>query len=153
MTLHAARVAGLIAGIGLSIAAASGLAGPIGQDPKPADEHSQVTPYVGSDLFRNYCAVCHGTSARGDGPLADKLKKRPADLTQFSLQHGGTFPAAMVTSIIVGRRPVPGHGGPDMPVWGDAFKASQTGGTEDAAKARIDELVRYLETLQAKHGE
>jgi hypothetical protein len=38
-------------------------------------------------------------------------------------------------------------------VWGDAFKASQTGGTEDAAKARIDELVRYLETLQAKHGE
>ena len=40
-----------------------------------------------------------------------------------------------------------------MPVWGDAFKASQAGGTEDDVKARIDELVRYLETLQAKRGE
>ena len=153
MTSLASKTAGLVAALGLSIASASGLAGPIGQDPKPSDEHTQVTPYVGSDLFRNYCAVCHGTSARGDGPLADRLKKRPPDLTQFSLQSGGTFPAAMVSSIIDGRRPVPGHGGPDMPVWGDAFKASQAGGDEDAVKARIDELVRYLETLQAKRGE
>jgi hypothetical protein len=58
-----------------------------------------------------------------------------------------------VTSIIDGRRPVPGHGGPDMPVWGDAFKASQAGGDEAAVKARIDELVRYIESLQAKRGE
>jgi mono/diheme cytochrome c family protein len=151
MTVITGKVAGFMTGVGLSIAAASGLAGPVGQNPKPPDE--QVTPFVGSDLYRNYCAVCHGTSARGDGPLADKMKKRPPDLTQFSIQHGGTFPAAMVTSIIDGRHPVPGHGGPDMPVWGYAFKASQAGGTEDAAKARIDELVRYLETLQAKRGE
>src|SRR5215831_8025682 len=120
MTSFAGKAAGLLVGVGLSIAAASSLAGPAGQDPKPAaDEHTQVTPFVGSDLFRNYCAVCHGTSARGDGPLADKMKKRPPDLTQFTIQHGGTFPAAMIASIIDGRRPVPGHGGPDMPVWGD----------------------------------
>jgi mono/diheme cytochrome c family protein len=153
MTSLAGKATGLMTGIVLSIAAASGLAAPAGQDPKPADEHTQVTPYVGSDLFHNYCAVCHGTSARGDGPLADKMKRRPPDLTQFSLQHGGAYPAALVTSIIDGRHPVPGHGGPDMPVWGQAFKESQTGGTDDAVKARIDELVRYLETLQAKRGE
>jgi len=153
MTAITGKVAGFMTGIGLSIAAASALAGPVGQSPKPPDEQAQVTPFVGSDLYRNYCAVCHGTSARGDGPLADKMKRRPPDLTQFSIQHGGTFPAAMVTSIIDGRHPVPGHGGPDMPVWGDAFKASQAGGTEDAAKARIDELVRYIESLQAKRGE
>lgn len=154
MTSLARHAVGLIAGVGLSVAAATSLAGPAGQDPKPsADEHAQVTPYVGSDLYRNYCAVCHGTSARGDGPLSDKLKKRPPDLTQFSIRNGGAFPAAMVTSIIDGRHPVPGHGGPDMPVWGDAFKASQAGGSEGAAKARIDELVRYLESLQAKQGE
>ena len=147
------KVVGLLAGAGLSIAAASSLAGPAGQAPKPADEQTQVTPFVGSDLFRSYCAVCHGTSARGDGPLADKMKKRPPDLTQFSIQNGGTFPRAMVASIIDGRRPVPGHGGPDMPVWGDAFKPSQAGGDEDAVKARIDELVRYIETLQARQGE
>jgi mono/diheme cytochrome c family protein len=154
MTSLAGRATRLLVGIGLSIAAASSLAFAAGQDPKPtSDEHAQVTPYVGSDLFRNYCAVCHGTSARGDGPLADKLKKRPPDLTQFSIQHGGTYPAEMVSRIIDGRRPVPGHGGADMPVWGEAFKASQTGGSEEAAKARIDELVRYLESLQATRGE
>ena len=43
MTLFAGKVAGLMTGIGLSIAAASSLAGPVGQDPKPPDEHTQVT--------------------------------------------------------------------------------------------------------------
>lgn len=153
MTSFTGRTSGLLAGIGLSIAAASTLAAPAGQNPKPAGEHTQVVLYTGSDLFHDYCAVCHGTSARGDGPLADKLKKRPPDLTQFTIQHGGTYPAEMVTKIIDGRNPVPGHGGPDMPVWGDAFKASQAAGTEEAARARIEELVRYLETLQAKRAE
>lgn len=151
MTSFASRAAGLIAGVGLSIGAASGLSWPV-QDPKPPEEHSQVTPFVGSDLFRDHCAVCHGTSARGDGPLADKLKKRPPDLTGFARQNGGEFPATMVTSMIDGRRQVPGHGGPDMPVWGQAFKSSQAGGNEEAVKARIDELVRYLESLQEKRG-
>jgi len=67
MTSLASKTAGLVAALGLSIASASGLAGPIGQDPKPSDEHTQVTPYVGSDLFRNYCAVCHGMAGKGDG--------------------------------------------------------------------------------------
>jgi hypothetical protein len=40
-----------------------------------------------------------------------------------------------------------------MPVWGDAFKASQAGGDEDTVKARIDEVVKYLESLQVKSGE
>ena len=150
MTSLASKTAGLVAALGLSIASASGLAGPIGQDPKPSDEHTQVTPYVGSDLFRNYCAVCHGTSARGDGPLADRLKKRPPDLTQFSLQSGGTFPAAMVSSIIDGRRPVPGHGGPDMPVWGDAFKEASQHYSEKSAQVRIRAVVDYLKTIQQK---
>jgi mono/diheme cytochrome c family protein len=150
MTPVVSRVVGPLV-VGLSMVAVAGLAGQPRQDPKPAQE--QVTAYVGSDLYRNYCAVCHGTSARGDGPLADKLKKRPPDLTQFAKQNGGTFPSALVAGIIDGRRAMPGHGGPDMPVWGDAFKVSQIGGSEEAVKARIDELVRYLATLQEKAGE
>jgi mono/diheme cytochrome c family protein len=152
MTSFTRQAAGPIAGVGIFIAAVSSLAGAPRQDPKPG-EQQHVTEYVGSDLYRNYCAVCHGTAARGDGPLADKMKKRPPDLTQFAKQNGGTFPSAMVADIIDGRRAVPGHGGPDMPVWGDAFKGSQAGGSEEAVKARIEELVKYLETLQAKNGE
>lgn len=59
----------------------------------------------------------------------------------------------MVAKIIDGRQPEPLHGGPDMPVWGDAFKASHIGGSEEVVKARIDELVKYLGSLQVKSGE
>ena len=50
------------------------------------------------------------------------MKTRPPDLTLFAARNGGTFPAALVGKIIDGRQPLPGHGGPDMPVWGDAFR-------------------------------
>jgi mono/diheme cytochrome c family protein len=111
---------------------------------------SQQATFVGSDLFRTYCASCHGTGARGDGPLAEMLKKRPADLTVFARNNGGAFPAELVGKIIDGRQPVKGHGGKDMPVWGDAFKEASGGADEAAIKARIDALVRHVETLQAK---
>ena len=107
----------------------------------------------GRALFTTYCASCHGVSGRGNGPAAEALRHRPADLTQFAARNGGVFNGARIHRFIDGRTVITAHGTMEMPVWGDAFKASQTGGTEDAAKARIDELVRYLETLQAKHGE
>jgi mono/diheme cytochrome c family protein len=104
----------------------------------------------GSSLFRTYCAACHGTSARGDGPLADSMRRRPADLTTIAKREGGAFPADKVFRIIDGRQKVAGHGGPDMPVWGDVF--NRTAGTPDEAsvKLRIEQLVRYLESIQER---
>ena len=105
---------------------------------------------AGSSLFRTYCAVCHGTSARGDGPLADSMRRRPPDLTTIARREGGAFPADKVFRIIDGRQKVAGHGGPDMPVWGDVF--TRTAGTNDEAsvKLRIEQLVRYLESIQER---
>jgi cytochrome c oxidase cbb3-type subunit 3 len=37
--------------------------------------------FKGHELFDTYCFVCHGTSGKGDGPLAPKLQKQPANLT------------------------------------------------------------------------
>ena len=37
--------------------------------------------FKGHELFDTYCFVCHGTSGKGDGPLAPKLQKVPANLT------------------------------------------------------------------------
>jgi hypothetical protein len=37
-----------------------------------------------------------------------------------------------------------------MPVWGDAFKHSREGYTEEAVKERIKALVMYLESIQVK---
>src|SRR5690606_21834288 len=98
---------------------------------------------------RPYCAVCHGRAARGDGPLADQMKKAPPELTRYAQRNGGVYPSAMVARIIDGRNPLPGHGGPEMPVWGDVFKVGR-GATEADVKARIDALVKYIESLQLK---
>lgn len=117
---------------------------------EPAPKEGVVSQFVGSDLYRNYCAACHGASARGDGVLAERLKKRPPDLTVFARGNGGVFPAETLRRIIDGRNPLPGHGGGDMPVWGDAFRFAQGGGGELAVRERIEAIVRHLETLQVK---
>jgi mono/diheme cytochrome c family protein len=134
----------------LSAALAFGAVAASGQElPSPPTGQS----YSGSDLFKTYCAACHGTSAHGDGPLAANMKKPPPDLTQFAARNGGTFPAALVAQIIDGRQPVKGHGGPDMPVWGDAFKASRLGSSEESVQARIKALVEYLERIQERRAQ
>jgi len=100
----------------------------------------------GREMFRVYCGSCHGTSAKGDGPLASSMTPRPADLTQIAKRSGGTFPAEQVQRIIDGRNPVKGHGGGQMPVWGDAFDKSLDG---VAGAEKIRALVKHLEAIQA----
>jgi mono/diheme cytochrome c family protein len=101
----------------------------------------------GRATFDTYCATCHGTSAKGDGPLASSMRRRPADLTRIAARNGGTFAPDEVTRIIDGRNPVRGHGGGDMPVWGDAFAKSID---PLPAEEKIGRLVRYLESIQIK---
>lgn len=103
----------------------------------------------GSSLFTTYCAVCHGTDAKGTGPLAATLKRRPADLTLLARNNKGDFDRDMVRRIIDGRSPVKGHGGGDMPVWGDAFERSADAGPA-AVQDRLDALVEYLSRIQTK---
>ncbi len=104
--------------------------------------------FSGAEMFGLYCATCHGTSATGDGPLAAMLRKRPANLTLLARGSGGVFSAPMVLQIIDGRKPVAGHGGGDMPVWGDAFGRSADG--VDTTGAKLTALVKYLEGIQQK---
>jgi len=102
----------------------------------------------GRALFSTYCASCHGIGGRGNGPAAEELRRRPADLTQFAKHNGGVFNAARIHSIVDGRA-VKAHGTMEMPVWGDAFKWRE-GLPEDGIKVRIDALVRYLESIQER---
>lgn len=45
-------------------------------DPNP----SKKTILAGKKLYRESCVHCHGDKAHGDGPLAEKLDQRPANL-------------------------------------------------------------------------
>jgi len=103
----------------------------------------------GGAIFKTYCSSCHGAEAKGDGPLSQQLRTVPPDLTKLAARNKGQFDADKTRRIIDGRNPVKGHGGPDMPVWGDAFKQSAEGYSEEKVKARIDALVAFLESIQA----
>ena len=107
-----------------------------------------VSVESGAALFRSYCASCHGTDAKGDGPLAANLRIAPADLTRIAMRNHGKLDAEKVRRAIDGRGPKEIHGGSDMPVWGDAFKRAGEGYSEAKVKERIDALVDYLASLQ-----
>ena len=104
---------------------------------------------TGGAIFRTYCASCHGPEAKGDGPVAQHLRTVPPDLTKLAQRNRGKFEADKMQRIIDGRDPVKGHGGPDMPVWGDAFKQTREGYSEEQVKARIAGLVDFLESIQS----
>lgn len=105
----------------------------------------------GRSLYVTHCAVCHGAAGHSDGPFVDRLKEPPPDLTLFAAHNGDLFPSALVRRIIDGKQKMPGHGGPDMPIWGDAFRRSGTG-PDESPDERIDALVRYLEAIQQRGG-
>jgi mono/diheme cytochrome c family protein len=109
-----------------------------------------VKTVPGSTLFRQYCASCHGDSGKGDGAVAPHLRVPPTDLTKFTQQNKGTFPADRLAGVIDGRNVARTHGRSDMPVWGDAFMKSSEGGDEETVKVRIRELVKYIESIQER---
>jgi hypothetical protein len=103
----------------------------------------------GGITYRRYCANCHGPTGRGDGKLAQLLRRRPADLTQLQERNGGVFAADAVARAIDGRQTVKGHGARDMPVWGVAFQEpGPQDDQEPEIRERLDHLVAYLESLQ-----
>jgi mono/diheme cytochrome c family protein len=114
---------------------------------KEADAPRTQT-FSGDELFKTYCAVCHGPGGKGDGPAAEALKQRPADLTQLSRKNGGKFPALEVKNYISGMDTVAAHGSRTMPIWGDIF-SHMPAGKVDQATFRMTALVKYIEQMQA----
>lgn len=120
----------------------------VGAPQKPALKYvrpENISAARGPEMFRAYCAVCHGLDGRGGGPAADSLKKRPADLTQLSRKNDGKFPSARVGNVIQGFDVLASHGSRDMPVWGSVFR---TLGDSATVKLRVENLTAYLESLQ-----
>ncbi len=72
-----------------------------------------VNVAAGKELFREYCSVCHGVDAKGNGSLydahsADKsVRVPPADLTLLSQRNAGKFPVARVRDAIYSKRTDP----------------------------------------------
>ena len=97
----------------------------------------------------SYCASCHGKDAKGKGPAAASLKTPPPDLTVLAQKNDGKFPKTRVMETISGENAMKAHGSREMPVWGPYFLAL-SGMKEKAAKARVEDLANYLESIQSK---
>ena len=109
---------------------------------------TQTSPIAGKEMFKTYCAPCHGLDAKGDGPAAPALKKAPANLTELSARNGGKFPDNKVMSTIRGGTETPAHGSRDMPMWGSLFSSLNT--DQALVQLRISNLTDYLKSIQAK---
>jgi mono/diheme cytochrome c family protein len=116
----------------------------------PTSPQVVITSMVGRDLFEFYCASCHGRDGKGGGRAAAALKVPPPDLTTLAQRNHGTFPAERVEAFIKGegRLSTPAHGSSDMPVWGPIFKSLDNRNAINAA--RIENLVKYIDSIQAK---
>jgi mono/diheme cytochrome c family protein len=104
--------------------------------------------YSGADLYKRFCASCHGIDGRGDGPVAGTFKAPLPDLARLARRAGGTFPEAQVRRIIDGRDIPAPHGARDMPVWGTELAASTTPGGDTTVASLVDRLVAFLRSIQ-----
>jgi hypothetical protein len=101
--------------------------------------HDPVLAELGAPIFARYCTSCHGPDGRGDGPTAEVLRTRPADLTGIAKRRGGQFPTSEIAKFIDGRFEFPARGAPELP-------ESDVG--ESIARGNIASLVEYLKSIQ-----
>ena len=121
----------------------------------------------GRTEFLSKCAGCHGADAKGAGPMASKLKRKPADLTALAKNNNDVFSTDAIAAIVDGRGTIH-HRRLEMPIWGcrqgpppgPRRKAYQPKpieslldmpcDPEEVIKKRIRAIVEYLGQIQEK---
>ena len=108
---------------------------------------SPTSAASGQEMYRSYCASCHGLDGKGNGPARPALMTAPTDLTQLARRNGGRYPEMQVFNTIAGDGHIPAHGSKDMPVWGPLFsRLSESDAPK--VKLRLRNLTKYIESLQ-----
>ncbi|HEY2470709.1 MAG TPA: c-type cytochrome [Terracidiphilus sp.] len=141
--LKSLLIAGMVAAVAVSLSFAD-------QTPsKLVIPVNKTAPTNGKQMYTNYCAPCHGTEGRGNGPAAGALKTQPTDLTVLSRNNHGKFPDAHVVTILQFGSETPAHGSALMPVWGPILGNMNRANIQEK-QLRISNLSRYLETIQER---
>jgi len=129
---------------------------------KPQGRMRQINSTEGKDLYRAYCAQCHGEGGKGDGVRAPTLTTSAPDLTTIAVRNGGKVNRIGVQRFIEGDRPgrvlsVDPRGNPvlmndngvadEMPVWRVVFRDMWP---DYPVQIRTGNLARYIEKIQEK---
>jgi mono/diheme cytochrome c family protein len=105
----------------------------------------------GEEMYKEYCAACHGRAGKGDGPAVAALKVPPPDLTMLAKNNGGKYPADHVEAVL--RFGVAGasHGTKEMPIWGPLLGSLGAIKHDPAmVQMRIFNLSKHIESIQTK---
>ncbi len=106
-----------------------------------------VVPFVqsektsGAQMYKDYCAVCHGAEGKSDGPAAAFMSTPPPELCKLARGNNGVYPATRIAMRL--RSLSDNHGGADMPNWASLFRSA--GGYQDL---RAYNLAEFIGTLQ-----
>jgi mono/diheme cytochrome c family protein len=108
-----------------------------------------TSPDSGKQMYKAYCASCHGLDGKGTGPAASAMKSPVPDVTQLSKKNRGQFPADHVAAEIRGDTNNSSHGSAEMPVWGPVF-LKVSGSSAGQVQLRVKNLTTYIQSMQEK---
>lgn len=107
-----------------------------------------TAPLSASEMYTEYCAVCHGSEGKGNGPAASEFKTPPTDLTMLAKNNGGKYPNDRVLATLRFGTNAPAHGTLEMPIWIHLFRSVDK--NDAIPELRMRNLVEYIEKLQAR---
>lgn len=81
----------LVGGVWFGLVYTAAQSPPSKSVPKLEETNRVINSLDGPTLFNTYCAVCHGVSAKGDGPMAKMLTAKTPDLARIAERHDGKF--------------------------------------------------------------
>jgi hypothetical protein len=97
---------------------------------------------LGLIIGLNASGWADGSDGKGNGPLASKLRAKPADLTTFAKKNNGVFPLSAVYEAMDGRNEIKSHTTREMPIWGCRRTPSPMFATK-ASKRKVYKLDPY----------
>ena len=111
------------------------------------DEEINENDIIGKKEFVAYCASCHGSGGKGDGPVVNFLKRKPIDLTQLTKNNDNSFPFDRIWGVFDGSYQFDEHGSSEMPIWGYRFVREEDE-SSNAAKAKALNIILYIQVIQ-----
>lgn len=105
-----------------------------------------VDPTSGAQMYQSYCASCHGTQGKGNGPAVEFLKTPPPDLTRLALMNGGEYPDAVVLAKLRLSPHSEREASLRMPDWDHLFRSLDPDRSQ--VSLRTYNLTTYIQSLQ-----
>ena len=137
--------------------------------PQTGVKHMVFRPIAsarGVDIYKAYCASCHGDDGKGHGPDAAGLNVLMPDLTTIAARNGGNFSVGAVEESINRSKQVPrtamdqvetqegkrtGQSSLAMPAFGPIFARLYPQEIGER-RMRMSNLISYIRSLQVASG-